>query len=188
MTEEQYKRLSKPYRESKGMRRCLAAADALITALIFLSYPVFLIYAVYNKSTPAFACDIMIPAVSFGFLSLFRRLYSAPRPYEVWDITPLLKKDTRGKSFPSRHVFSVFIIGMTYFHTFHILGAAVLLSGAALACIRVIGGVHFPKTLPRGLRLESYLVCYSGFYKRLFINRIIRRFFCNMDIVRMAFF
>ncbi len=37
MTEEQYKRLSKPYRESKGMRRCLAAADALITALIFLS-------------------------------------------------------------------------------------------------------------------------------------------------------
>ncbi len=150
MTEEQYKRLSKPYRESKGMRRCLAAADALITALIFLSYPVFLIYAVYNKSTPAFACDIMIPAVSFGFLSLFRRLYSAPRPYEVWDITPLLKKDTRGKSFPSRHVFSVFIIGMTYFHTFHILGAAVLLSGAALACIRVIGGVHFPKDVAAG--------------------------------------
>ena len=188
MTEEQYKRLSKPYRESKGMRRCLAAADALITALIFLSYPVFLIYAVYNKSTPAFACDIMIPAVSFGFLSLFRRLYSAPRPYEVWDITPLLKKDTRGKSFPSRHVFSVFIIGMTYFHTFISLAQPFCCPEPPWPASGLSAGYIFPKTLPRGLRLESYLVCYSGFYKRLFINRIIRRFFCNMDIVRMAFF
>ena len=150
MTREQYERWSKPYRNSKSKQRILITADKLITALIFLAYPVFLLYVFLEQSPKDFICAVAIPAVSFCLVSIFRKWYSAPRPYEVWNMKPLLNKDTKGKSFPSRHVFSVFIIGMTYFHTIKILGTVVFFLGAALAFIRVIGGVHFPKDVLAG--------------------------------------
>ena len=79
-----------------------------------------------------------------------RKLYSAPRPYEVWGIAPLLYKDTKGKSFPSRHAFSVFVIGMVYFYDKTALGAVVFFAGAVLSFVRVIGGVHFVKDVLAG--------------------------------------
>ncbi|AVV92053.1 membrane-associated phospholipid phosphatase [Streptococcus pneumoniae] len=65
---------------------------------------------------------VLIPASGFVALSLFRKKINHPRPYETWDICPLLDKDSAGRSMPSRHVFS-----------------------ALLGLVRVLGGVHYPK-------------------------------------------
>ncbi len=150
MTKEQYEQWSEPYRKNKMRKNIFIIADKLITALVFLSYPIFLFYSVRNQSTDEFIKVFLIPASAFFAVSVFRKSYSAPRPYEIWDIKPLLKKDTRGKSFPSRHVFSVFVLGMAYFHTIKALGIILFFLGAVLACIRVIGGVHFPKDVVAG--------------------------------------
>ena len=153
MTKEQYERWSKPYRNSKTKRHILIAADKIITILVFLSYPVFLLYTAFGQNPKDFICAVFIPAVSFLLVSVFRKWYSAPRPYEELEIKPLLTKDTKGKSFPSRHVFSVFMIGMTCFYTVKPFGAAIFLLGILLAYIRVIGGVHFPKDVIAGALL-----------------------------------
>ena len=54
---------------------------------------------------------LAIPGISFVAVSIFRKCYNAKRPYEIYDFKPLIPKDTIGKSFPSRHVFSIFVIG-----------------------------------------------------------------------------
>ena len=79
----------------------------------------------------------------FFLLSLGRSLYNRPRPYQTWDIQPLIKKDSLGKSFPSRHVFSATTIAM-----FTLLLNPWL--AAILAILRVLGGVHYPSDVLAG--------------------------------------
>ena len=53
---------------------------------------------------------VFVPASGFVILSFLRKKINAPRPYEEWDIKPLLDRDSPGQSMPSRHVFSATII------------------------------------------------------------------------------
>ena len=62
----------------------------------------------------------------------------------------MIKKDTRGKSFPSRHVFSAFIIAMTVFYFMPACGVILLALGIVMALARVAGGVHFVKDVAAG--------------------------------------
>lgn len=88
---------------------------------------------------------LFIPASGFVILSLFRKKINHPRPYETWDIRPLLDKDSSGQSMPSRHVFSATIISMAYFHAWTLIGMILLICSGVLALARVLGGVHYPK-------------------------------------------
>lgn len=96
------------------------------------------------------ALFILVPAVSFMAVSVFRKCYNARRPYERYHFTPLLAKDTKGKSFPSRHVFSIFVIGSTLAWVYPAVGILICLMGCVLAVIRVVVGVHFPKDVIAG--------------------------------------
>ena len=88
---------------------------------------------------------VLIPASGFVVLSLFRKKINHPRPYETWDISPLLEKDSSGKSMPSRHVFSATIISMACLHASLPVGLACLLFSALLGLVRILGGVHYTK-------------------------------------------
>lgn len=78
-------------------------------------------------------------------LSLLRKKINAPRPYEEWDIKPLLDRDSPGQSMPSRHVFSATIISMACLHASLPIGLVCLNFSALLGLVRVLGGVHYPK-------------------------------------------
>ena len=91
-----------------------------------------------------------VPASGFVILSLLRKKLNAPRPYEVWEIVPLLDRDSPGQSMPSRHVFSATIISMAYFHDSLAVGVILLILSAILGLVRVLGGVHFPKDVVVG--------------------------------------
>ena len=88
---------------------------------------------------------LLVPATGFVILSLFRKKINHPRPYETWDIRPLLEKDSSGQSMPSRHVFSATIISMACFHAWTLIGMIFLICSGLLALVRVLGGVHYPK-------------------------------------------
>ncbi len=49
---------------------------------------------------------------NFLLLTLVNKWINQPRPYETWEIIPLLDKDSLGNSMPSRHVF----FGNHHFH------------------------------------------------------------------------
>ena len=93
---------------------------------------------------------LFIPASGFVILSLLRKKINAPRPYEVWDITPLLDRDSPGQSMPSRHVFSATIISMACLHASLTMGMICLTLSAFLGLVRVLGGVHYPKDVVVG--------------------------------------
>lgn len=93
---------------------------------------------------------VFVPASGFVILSLLRKKINAPRPYEEWDIKPLLDRDRPGQSMPSRHVFSATIISMTCLHASLSVGVILLILSAILGLVRVLGGVHFPKDVVVG--------------------------------------
>lgn len=91
-----------------------------------------------------------VPASGFVILSLLRKKLNAPRPYEVWEIVPLLDRDSPGQSMPSRHVFSATIISMACLHASLSVGVILLVLSALLGLVRVLGGVHYPKDVVVG--------------------------------------
>ena len=93
---------------------------------------------------------LFIPASGFVILSFLRKKISASRPYEEWDIKPLLDRDSPGQSMPSRHVFSATIISTSCLHASLTMGMICLTLSAFLGLVRVLGGVHFPKDVVVG--------------------------------------
>lgn len=93
---------------------------------------------------------VFVPASGFVILSLLRKKINAPRPYEIWEIVPLLDRDSPGQSMPSRHVFSATIISMTCLHASQSIGVIYLILSAFLGLVRVFGGVHYPKDVVVG--------------------------------------
>ena len=101
----------------------------------------------FGKQVLIYVC---IPASGFVILSFLRKKINAPRPYEEWDIKPLLDRDSPGQSMPSRHVFSATIISMACLHASLTMGMICLILSAFLGLVRVLGGVHFPKDVVVG--------------------------------------
>ena len=88
-----------------------------------------------------------VAAIPFVTVSLMRYVINMPRPYETLDFLPFEDMRTQrkaGKSFPSRHVFSAFLIGSLLTPYSIPLGVMTLLVGVFIAVERVLLGIHFP--------------------------------------------
>ena len=72
------------------------------------------------------------------------------RKTEATGILPMTDKKTKGKSMPSRHAFSIFIIAMTVFYYDYRLGIPMLICGVILAALRVVERVHFVRDVVVG--------------------------------------
>lgn len=149
MTRESYIRLTGYVRDYPNRIRALNFTNHLLTDAVFLGYPVFLL-SLFFKDNPFLFRAVLVPAVSFVAVTVFRKVHNAPRPYEKFDIPPVIGKDSSGKSFPSRHVFSIFVIAVTVFQVYPVIGTLLLVLGVILALIRVIGGVHEPRDVIAG--------------------------------------
>ena len=161
MTARQYERISAPFRQNPT-RNILLAANRAVTLGCYLAYPILLLVLAIGRDG-RFWRALLVPGVSFVVVSLVRRALNFPRPYEALDIDPIIHKDTKGKSMPSRHVFSIFVIAMAFLWIVPWLGVVLLVLGAALACVRVIGGVHFPRDVLVGA-IVGILCGILGFY------------------------
>ena len=53
---------------------------------------------------------ILVPGFVFLGGTLLRKKLNFPRPYEQPGFTPLVEKETRGQSFPSRHALSAAVL------------------------------------------------------------------------------
>lgn len=144
MTKETYIKMTQPFRDHPEMAKGIHIANKLCTGLMYLSYPMLIIFMVLQRDVNVIRA-VLVPGISFVLLSLFRKVINRPRPYETFDVPSVIKKDTKGKSFPSRHVFSATIIAMTFLlmSPWTWLGVVFLGVSILLAIVRVISGVHF---------------------------------------------
>lgn len=163
-----YLNLSTRIKNNSGLVTVLTVLDKAITYITVFLYVGLLVYSfisISKEGSTLLYRSLLIPGVSFVFVSFFRKVVSSPRPYEVYNFTPALNKDTKGKSFPSRHVFSIFMVAFTYFQVNIYIGILLLVMGTGLAVIRVLGGVHFIKDVVAGAMMAFLIsfICYGIF-------------------------
>ena len=126
--------------------RLLRAFNRFMTVVMPIVYIALLVTTYFQEGLGRqILIYVFIPASGFVILSLLRKKINAPRPYEEWDINPLLDRDSPGQSMPSRHVFSATIISMACLHASLSVGVILLVLSAFLGLVRVLGGVHYPK-------------------------------------------
>ena len=162
MNAEQYRRWTEPFREDRRLMALLVWGNKIETYLFYLLYPLLLVL-VWLFEPAYLPRALLVPAASFALVSVFRRVYNAKRPYEELSIEPLIPKDTKGKSFPSRHVFSVYMIAMAWLPFNTVVGVLLLLLGIDMMCMRVLGGVHYPQDVLAGAAC-GVLAGIVGFY------------------------
>ena len=124
--------LLKKVSESRRVSLTLRLISHLAVLLSVLSYALLL--AVSFTRSPLNALKLIaITAIPFLLVSAMRRLINAPRPYELYDFYTLPPKEKRGSSFPSRHVFSGFLIATLTCLWSLPLGICLFVSGVLLA-------------------------------------------------------
>ncbi len=161
MTEEQYNNMLHWIRQHDTLAAWLPVIMRTITHATAIGYACLLFILFQNGDTQGLYESILIPAVSFAAVSLFRYFAKAKRPYERYDIEPLVEKESTGNSFPSRHVFSIMIIAGTFFQQSVGLGIFFFVLGIILAILRVITGLHFIKDVVAGAAIALLVsLCY----------------------------
>lgn len=172
MYPEFYKRISAPLRDSPTAIKVLRILDRVMVAVVAAAYLMALIWLALPSSggtawqqvgtmgnTVVLLPDdrfwrvLLVPAFSFILLSIIRAVIDEPRPYETYDIQPLLARKGKGKSFPGRHVFSAAVIACALLWLDVDWGIDGFAAMAVIACLRVIGGVHYPRDVVAGALL-----------------------------------
>ena len=142
-----YERLLLSVHRSKPLKNILRAVS--YTAVLFSAF-VYILHLATSDLIDALL-TVAVSGVPFIILTMVRGFINAPRPYELIgfykDSPP---KGKCGKSFPSRHVFSIFLIATLTFTHLPVLSLILLVLGAALAVSRVLLGIHFMRDVIAG--------------------------------------
>ena len=144
MYSEWYEHISAPLRNRPAAVRTLNALDKGLVAIIAVGYIAAIIWMLVCADARV-GRFIAVPAAGFVALSAVRAVLNLPRPYEAAGIDPLIKKDTQGKSCPSRHIFSAFVIAFALLWICVPAGIAAIVLGCIVCYCRIVGGVHFPR-------------------------------------------
>ena len=150
--------MTQPFRNNPKMAKGLHILNKLCTGIMYVSYPILLIYLFFQKDNQFFKA-ILVPAISFVILSVGRKWINRKRPYETFDMPPVIPKNTEGNSFPSRHVFSATMIAMTFLFMspWNWLGILFVCISCMLAVVRVVSGVHYISDVLAGIAFA--IVC-----------------------------
>ena len=147
-----YEKISKPIRHLGNGASALAWANRVLACAMGAAFGGFALWLAI-KLDPRLIRYLLVCALAYIACTLIRDKLDRPRPYELYPIDALIEKDTKGKSFPSRHVFSATIISCALLWLSAPAGIAGFAATAALAAIRVAGGVHFPRDVIAGIAL-----------------------------------
>lgn len=165
MKGENYKELSAYFSETKARNNTIKALHDVLPLVMYIFYPVQLIFLAVQEGlgSEVFLRFTLIPLGTLILVTVIRALINAKRPYEVYDYTPPVHKDTKGKSFPSRHTVCAFIIAMAFLYVQLKIGVIMLFIAAAIAVTRVLAGVHFIRDVVSGAAL-GVLIGALGFF------------------------
>ena len=161
MTEEMYEK-SMQWIENRIGINTVRILMKMLTGMTVVAYGVTLLWLLYQRDGWLLRV-LLVPAVGFVLVSVFRKVVSAKRPYEIYEFMPLLEKDSKGNSFPSRHVFSNMIIAMAVLSVWTSGGVALMIIGICLAILRVMTGVHFIKDVLAGAGI-AVVIGIIGFF------------------------
>lgn len=151
-----YARLKKIYESVYSRPRVVSAIRALAFGTVcFVVCALATVFLSLLMDGRFFECLrlITVSAIPFAVVSATRMFFDFKRPYEVIELDAFeyIKEERRpGKSFPSRHVFSAFLIGVLILEYRLPLGIMTLCVGVMMGGCRIALGIHFPKDVIAG--------------------------------------
>ncbi|MBQ1326935.1 MAG: phosphatase PAP2 family protein [Eubacterium sp.] len=157
-----YKKITSNIREKENVGHTLFLLNKAVEFIMYFSYIMVLINVFFyergtlnpikklwdsgnlKSSILTVAPFVIIPGTGFVLLTIIRKVINRKRPYETWNLDQLIKKDKKGQSMPSRHVYSAAVIAMCVLCINTVLGIICIVIAILLAVLRVVGGVHYP--------------------------------------------
>ena len=125
----------------------LISSFAVISSV--LSYCVLLFLSFYNSIYEGLSV-LLSAALPFFAVGFVRMMIDAPRPYELYSFYEIKPKERAGRSFPSRHAYSSFVIALIAFYYSIPLGIGLIFMGLLLSVSRVLLGIHFIRDVVAG--------------------------------------
>lgn len=165
MNGEQYRSLSEHFSETKARSTTIKALHDVLPFVMYIFYPLQLVCLGIREGfgSEIFLRFTLIPLVTLILVTVVRALINAQRPYEKYNYTPVVNKTTKGKSFPSRHTVSAFIIAMAFMYLDIKLGVIMLTVACIIGAVRVLSGVHFIRDVVSGAAL-GILIGVLGYF------------------------
>lgn len=148
-----YERISAPFR-SQTARTTINYVDKVLVWLFVAFFLIGIGVLIVNLDMRAIRF-VAVPAVVFAVVTIARIAINEPRPYEAFDIDPIIHKDTQGKSMPSRHMASAVVISCAIAWLSTGFGVAAFCCCAAIAFTRIVGGVHYPRDIVAAVAIAA---------------------------------
>ena len=161
MTEERYKKLISFFSSNKTLKKLLQFIVTVLPWLVVVVYVGMIVVLILLKDMRAIKF-IIVPFITLMASLCTRRIINAPRPYDLFDLDIIVKKEKTGRSFPSNHTVSAAIIAFACLYINLWLGAFMILVAAVVAVSRVLAGLHFPKDIFAGIFM-SFALAVFGF-------------------------
>ena len=144
-----YGKISGVWRHIPNGTALLQGLDSVLVAVVAGAYGVSCVWLVASGDDRIVRV-VAVPALVLVAVSVLRAALNRPRPYESFDIDPILKATTQGKSMPSRHAASAFAIACALGYVNAAWGVAAAVAACLVAYARVAGGLHFPRDVIAG--------------------------------------
>lgn len=160
-----YQNMTQPFRDFPKLAKSVHRTNQILTFLVAGLYAGLLFFLCVQHPDLLYK-TILVPLGGFFGVSVLRVIVNRKRPYEVFGISPIIPKDTKGKSFPSRHVYSATILAVTFLAQgetcFVGIGVGMMIAAFVIATLRVISGVHYVSDVIAGFIL-ALLTGWLGF-------------------------
>ena len=102
MNKDFYRKLHDFVLEHGWLHKLVTDGVKILPGIVYAAYPLLIVYfGVWRREN--LLRGILVPAMGFLLVTALRAWINAPRPYEAMGIPSITPKDTKGKSFPSRH-------------------------------------------------------------------------------------
>lgn len=148
-----YDKTSSWFEASKSRMKFVTVLHDLLPIIMYISYPLLLL-SMFMYKNELLLKAIIVPASVFVGITLLRIIVNEKRPYEALDIVPLVSKSTKGRSFPSRHTASAFIIAMLFLRYQTDLGVMMCVISVLIGITRIITGVHYLRDVLSGAAIS----------------------------------
>lgn len=163
MTPQHYHQLLDWLDARPTIKHLVIGANRWLPLIPFLCYPTLLVWLTMRcvlllwsgsggvlEPMQALARAILVPGIVFWLGTVLRARLDRPRPYQQPGFTPLVPKETAGKSFPSRHALSAAVLAAVWLYFCPPVGLFLCVVALLLCVVRVLAGVHFVRDVVAG--------------------------------------
>ncbi len=141
--EERYPVLTGVLRKQPFLLTCFKILYYGLPIIMMFIYVAFVIHTARTKGKKTLKKTLIFPAVAFLLVSIFRKVFNKKRPYETYNYEPIINKEKKGRSMPSRHTFSAGIITVTVGRYYPILVPFLWIFTGLIGLTRIVAGVHY---------------------------------------------